>query len=273
MFGIARGNAGERGLITGCCDWRTPGTNGVKECAPSLECCGGGCDDECGEGRVEGEDVSEDGWEDDEFWKSFAISALVGLGGDAIVDEGALEFEGADDKASLAGFDDPDTEAGVLPFTWLARERVGGTDPTTSVLMTAGDEAEASSIDPKTTDPGSEPRLFRGTEMPSFTDPPCLNALGRLEREVVFVEATWDGAGDCDGDGGPFAQNDCVEGSGVVIFTDAEESLLILQSKTRKNFRWDSSSCVVVIVQAKQKEAHEPEAVRLTPYTFLHLSF
>jgi hypothetical protein len=52
-----------------------------------------------------------------------------------------------------------DAEAEVLPFTWL--EDVAGTDPkdfTTSVFtagMAAGDEdngAEASSIDPNTTD-------------------------------------------------------------------------------------------------------------------------
>lgn len=147
---------------------------------------------------MEGEDVSEDdGWEDDEgFWKSFAMSALVGFGVDAVdvaaVEGGVLEFEGVDDTVGLGDcFDDPvaDAEAGVLPFTWL--EDVAGTDPkdfTTSVFtagMAAGDEdngAEASSIDPNTTDPGrTDPTLFRGTETPSFTDTPWPNALGRLE--------------------------------------------------------------------------------------------
>jgi hypothetical protein len=121
---------------------------------------------------MEGEEVSEEGCEDDEegFWKSFAMSALliVGLGVEAM-DVAAFEAVvlelGGDDKESLAGcFDDlvADAEAVVLPFTWF--EDVAGTAPKdfmTSVFtagVEAGDEdsgAEASSIDPKTTDPGS----------------------------------------------------------------------------------------------------------------------
>lgn len=121
------------------------------------------------------------------------MSALDGLGVDAVnvaaVEDSVLELE----SVGRGGcFDDPvaDVEAEILPFTWL--EDVAGTDPkdfTTSVLtagMAAGDEdngAEASSIDPNTTDAGrtTDPTLFRGTETPSFTDTPWPNALGRLE--------------------------------------------------------------------------------------------
>lgn len=148
---------------------------------------------------MEGEDVSEGDWEDDDegFWKSFVMSALDGLDVDAVdaaaVEDSALELEGVEDMEGRGDcFDDPvaDVEAEVLPFTWLGD--VAGTDPkdfTTSVFtagMAAGDEdngAEASSIDPNTTDAGrtTDPTLFRGTETPSFTDTPWPNALGRLE--------------------------------------------------------------------------------------------
>jgi hypothetical protein len=94
------------------------------------------------------------------------MSALEGLGVEAVdvaaAEDSVLELEGVDDREGRGGcFDDPvaEAEAEVLPFTWL--EDVAGTDPkdfTTSVFtagMAAGDEdngAEASSIDPNTTD-------------------------------------------------------------------------------------------------------------------------
>jgi hypothetical protein len=57
---------------------------------------------------VEGEDVSEDGCNDDEegFWKSFAISALliVGLGVEAVVVEYDAEASSIDPKTT-----DPET--------------------------------------------------------------------------------------------------------------------------------------------------------------------
>ena len=118
---------------------------------------------------MEGEDVSEDGCDDEDegFWKSFAISALpiVGLGVediDVAVFEVVLELDG-DSTEGLEGccFDDPvaDAETGVLPFTWL--EDVAGKVPKDFMAsdfmagVEAGDEdngAEASSIDPKTTE-------------------------------------------------------------------------------------------------------------------------
>jgi len=116
---------------------------------------------------VEGEEVSEDGCEDNEegFWKSIAISALliVGLGVGAVDVAGfaavVLEFEG-DDREGLAGcFDDLVADL-VFPFTWF--EDAAGTVPKNFItsLFTAGVEAgeedngaEASSIKPKITDP------------------------------------------------------------------------------------------------------------------------
>jgi hypothetical protein len=116
---------------------------------------------------VEGEEVSEDGCEDDEegFWKSFAISALliVGLGVEAVDVAGfevvVLEFEGDDREGRAGCFDDPVADV-VFPFTWF--EDVAGTVPKdfiTSVFtagVEAGEEdngAEASSIEPNITDP------------------------------------------------------------------------------------------------------------------------
>jgi hypothetical protein len=127
------------------------------------------------EGRVEGEEVSDDGCEDEEEpWNSLAMSALPSAGFTvvevvAVVVAGVVEadvtLDDVVDEAGRAGsFEDPAVEAGAsaLPFTWF--DVVAGTDPkdfTLSVLTTgvaAGEDdkgAATSSIDPKVTaDPG-----------------------------------------------------------------------------------------------------------------------
>ena len=119
---------------------------------------------------MKGEDVSEDGCDDEDegFWNSFAISALpiVGLDVEDVdvpVFEVVFELNGSDSTEGLEGccFDDlvANAETGVLPFTWL--EDVAGKVPKNFMAsdfmagVEAGDEdngAEASSIDPKTTE-------------------------------------------------------------------------------------------------------------------------
>ena len=193
-FGTERENAGEPGPLVP--RGRMFGTNVVYGCAPSCPTCAGGCcgcwlEDGCWwgrlDGRIEGEEVSKDGWEAERLpWNSLATLKLFavvveGIQVDGMADEDILEEVANVDEvvggvayveARLGEADDADITVDIgreecldgtadepdFPFIRLDVGAVAGRDPndlTLSFLTTGvvvGDDetgAEASSIEPK----------------------------------------------------------------------------------------------------------------------------
>ena len=116
-FGTERENAGEPGPLVP--RGRMFGTNVVYGCVPSCPTCTGGCwlEDGCWwcrlDGCIEGEEVSEDGWEAEGLpWNSLAtlkLSAVVeGVEVDNVADKDVLE-EGADVDEFVGGVDHVET--------------------------------------------------------------------------------------------------------------------------------------------------------------------